>query len=557
MRSRLFVGENDDFPSRLSTLTYFNRILELQPPKVSARKFGTKISINNVRTPSSQRLSTKKLVKVRRHSSGLKSTTLTEKCENECAVDKTIVFSPGPVGLQLEPLEEDPTYGCRVVRFVDGGPKSPGQARTSGLLKPGDLVVRVEAGGIVGTTYKEIIQILKDSCAIRRLTFRSVWESTFLDSRSKLDQGRFEPKQEALEQHVDRSATPNAHNLTSEKKKDAPSISNSRDLSAVLPPVFPDTGTNIYPTPRRAKKHDNLMDITLIRSPSHIALLPHVRAQSTQSMPSQQEESDIVDGPMIIHLPNNGDMQNLSTPCCPPSPPTTCKTTSTSRESPIDQAQRPPRTLNYEIVTAEKENNGPKSRTICSSQQTPDTNAVHPHPVNDTDESYTDEDSSIISTPAKVQISLEQSQLFSPSGIKSLAKRKSLKEARNHAIVSRVFGMVYNSIAPIAASSSNAATSFRSVVSHSVAPMTASLSALDSKVGYLVAGDYDGRVENSTGELKLQVLQELNCAKLAMDVHDVATEELERNMNELAHEKVFLRADFEKKLDDARLQHVS
>lgn len=91
--------------------------------------------------------------------------------------EKTIVFAPGPVGLQLEPVNEDPFYGCRIVRFIDGGPNNPGQARKSGKIKPGDLVIKVEAEGswMGATTYDEIVNLLKISNVRRILTIQSVW----------------------------------------------------------------------------------------------------------------------------------------------------------------------------------------------------------------------------------------------------------------------------------------------------------------------------------------------------------------------------------------------
>jgi hypothetical protein len=123
-------------------------------------------------------------------------------------MDYNVIFEPGPVGLQLEPVTEDPKYGCRVVRFVDGFPKNPGQARKSGKINPGDLVVQVmvdyendnhhdmdvntstnsinSGTVIVATTYDEIIAALKRKHSKRRIiTFRSVSDPSFLDLKSK------------------------------------------------------------------------------------------------------------------------------------------------------------------------------------------------------------------------------------------------------------------------------------------------------------------------------------------------------------------------------------
>lgn len=99
---------------------------------------------------------------------------------------KTIVFEPGPIGLQLEPVREDPKYACRVIRFVDGGPKNPGQARRSGKIMPGDAIIRAEANGIVGCSYEEIMQLLTDTWATRTLIFQSMWDSSILDAPTTL-----------------------------------------------------------------------------------------------------------------------------------------------------------------------------------------------------------------------------------------------------------------------------------------------------------------------------------------------------------------------------------
>jgi hypothetical protein len=96
--------------------------------------------------------------------------------------EKSIVFKPGPVGMQLEPTLPNPQhhhpleYPATIVRFVDGGPYDPGAARSSGKLCPGDFVVRVEAEGVVGTTYYTILHLLQKSWTTRKLTFRSAWD---------------------------------------------------------------------------------------------------------------------------------------------------------------------------------------------------------------------------------------------------------------------------------------------------------------------------------------------------------------------------------------------
>lgn len=85
---------------------------------------------------------------------------------------------PGPVGLQLEPTtDSELRYVAKVARFVDGGPKNPGQARKSGAIRPGDFIILAESASLIGRTYKTIIQVLEMSHAVREITYFSPWES--------------------------------------------------------------------------------------------------------------------------------------------------------------------------------------------------------------------------------------------------------------------------------------------------------------------------------------------------------------------------------------------
>ncbi len=73
---------------------------------------------------------------------------------------------------------------------MDGGPENPGQARKYGI-KPGDFILKVEAEGKgeAGTTYNEIVNILKLSDRRRILTVQSADESQELvqDESEKKD----------------------------------------------------------------------------------------------------------------------------------------------------------------------------------------------------------------------------------------------------------------------------------------------------------------------------------------------------------------------------------
>jgi hypothetical protein len=127
-----------------------------------------------VRTPNNNSKATGKKFDSATESLPLSSSSNTT---TTAAKENTVVFVPGPVGLQLEPVNESPRYGCRVARFVDGGPNDPGQARKSGKISCGDLVLKVEAEGelMAATTYDEIIKLLQLSHKKRIITVQSIW----------------------------------------------------------------------------------------------------------------------------------------------------------------------------------------------------------------------------------------------------------------------------------------------------------------------------------------------------------------------------------------------
>ena len=160
----------------------------------NARKFGTPLRSNVDKSQRSVQssLKKKKVVRVRTPNNNSKATgkkfdSATESLPllsssnttTTAGKENTVVFVPGPVGLQLEPVNESPRYGCRVARFVDGGPNDPGQARKSGKISCGDLVLKVEAEGelMAATTYDEIIKLLQLSHKKRIITVQSIWGS--------------------------------------------------------------------------------------------------------------------------------------------------------------------------------------------------------------------------------------------------------------------------------------------------------------------------------------------------------------------------------------------
>jgi hypothetical protein len=98
---------------------------------------------------------------------------------SQFAAEQALILEPGSVGLQLEESSSQHSeyYAAKVARFVDGGPRNPGQARNCGKIRPGDFIVRVEAEGVVATTYPDILQLLlQKSWTTRTLIFRSAWD---------------------------------------------------------------------------------------------------------------------------------------------------------------------------------------------------------------------------------------------------------------------------------------------------------------------------------------------------------------------------------------------
>ena len=98
-------------------------------------------------------------------------------------IEYTIHFSPGPIGLKLEPVVRNTTseIGCRVLKFV-GSKKNeePSQAQRSGKINIGDIFVSIDGTNIMSRSYSEIIEILRVSASStkgRTITFRSVRNS--------------------------------------------------------------------------------------------------------------------------------------------------------------------------------------------------------------------------------------------------------------------------------------------------------------------------------------------------------------------------------------------
>jgi hypothetical protein len=585
--------------------------------------FGTNLSTNTARTPPSRKSSIKKIVRVRRtpKSSTSKAKRTPNSSPSRSSTEYTVVFLPGPVGLQLEPVAEDPKYGCRVVRFVDGGPNNPGQARKSGKIKPGDLVIQVEAENDVASNYEEIIQVLKKTHAKRELIFHSVWDSSFLETQSSLKlqfQSTNKPplknspprKEEGLASSTKQvpMSTPSAENASAEKSLTPFSQAEAFFLREPATPLPPPIFGSKKPLPIKPNHNemDSTMAFSLIKSPSEVVLLSHVLTNLEQRPNKREEKRVESNGPIIIPL-----TYMRASPVPPPStflpvrremsrPPLSAPPSSgTPLNSTLnDSTGNSPEQSKFVVFTpsppasggnALLATDGSTSPTIIDSPVAPHSplrltsilgspTAVHER--NSTPDSKQSTDSStpvtkakedaplstpqereklILRTPAKFIAPSDRMQTtpFSPSNVKKLS-RKNQVEKRGPRMVSRILGTVYNNVAPAVAISSYA---IGSAVASKIAPAVASSSyAIGSAVTTKIGEAIVGNSSldfQKANNLKLQLLQELSHAKASLDIQDISKQELERNMNELFRENLSLRAEFEQKLQVTRVEHVS
>ena len=193
--------------------------------------------------------------------------------------------------MQLEPVNEEPVYGCRIVRFVDGGPNNPGQARQSGKIKPGDLVMKVEAEGqlMAATTYEEIIDLLKHTHVKRILTIRSVWEDqqeTDILQQTPHDRLGFIPTRKA-------SSIKNVNTSRFQKPKNPSSLAQP-----------------VVTTPPRNNNVSRTFDADMIHSPSETVLLSQSLDDLSRISVTKSPKDLPPDGPMIASLCQNGEHGN-------------------------------------------------------------------------------------------------------------------------------------------------------------------------------------------------------------------------------------------------------
>ena len=183
-----------------------NSIAPSQPPK-QRRAFGTDLTnslVSNSKSASSTLShSQKKKVRVVRkqyenknHVSDFrKQASKSPQKHVSSAVEASdleydVAFQPGPIGLKLEPVvvSGNREIGCRVMKFIDAGVAAPGQARASGKIRPGDLLIAVDGQDVISWNYPDVITYLKlrPSSLGRQMTFRSVWEPPMKTSNNQV-----------------------------------------------------------------------------------------------------------------------------------------------------------------------------------------------------------------------------------------------------------------------------------------------------------------------------------------------------------------------------------
>jgi hypothetical protein len=146
---------------------------------------------------------------------------------------------------------------------------------------------------------------------------------------------------------------------------------------------------------------------------------------------------------------------------------------------------------------------------------------------------------------------------FSPSNVKKLSA-KYQEEQGGPRMLSKVFMAVYKNVAPVVASSTYAVGS---AVATKIVPAVASTSVaigtkVTNKLGQVIVGNSSVDFQKAN-EMKLQLLQELGDAKLALDTYDSDKQHFEQDNAKLFAENLSLRAEFEQKLHIAQVQRVS
>jgi hypothetical protein len=563
----------------------------IKPPRSTPgrRKFGTNLSTNTEQSPLGSG-SVKKVVRVRRtpKSSNLKRGTPQPSPGRQTIGEHTLSFSPGPVGLQLEPIAEDPKYGCRVVRFVDGGPNNPGQARKSGAIKPGDLVLHVEAEGIVETTYEGIVGTLRKSDLSRVIAFRSVWDTTFLETQTNL---KFQPfaKPPLIKSPLSKSTPTRSYPMTnpsplfSTPESSLP-VPSQKPQSQAESQIAPDKSTPPASLVTAIKKDTPVgtveppMDTDMVKSPSGLILL-------SAMLPKPENVTKAYSGPMIVPIKESQDpslqaesLRAMSLASVDSTSQCSIKQTTQQNYSislsagDVYDAYVLHRPVQDYPIAATKD---PQPQFSGTSENAPNCNsatqgAKH-HSLSTSDvqmlsesprestETIKQYEEPAFSSPTKTTAHNDVMSLtpFSPSNVKKLSKSKKETDPSGPRVFSRVLGSVYNNVAPALVNS----YAIGSTVATTIVPAMASSSyvigsAVTSKIGETIVGN-SSREFRKANELKLELLNELSQAKAALDIQDTDKAGLKQSMEALFRENVSLRAEFEQRLQGARIQQVS
>jgi len=206
------------------------------------------------------RSSAKKVVKVRKSATKKRNnkSRTSESQQTSLLLPKTnvrndasdlaysVIFEPGSVGLKLEPVVESMKrqVGCRVLDFADGGVEDPGQARKSGRIRPGDLLVAIDGRDVISWDYPDIIALLRRTAKAKRtrLAFRSVWTPTESTDESSKQVVSFREPEKVEEVSVSAVTPVRQRALTYQSTKDfeltqspAESVLHSHFLSGFQP----------------------------------------------------------------------------------------------------------------------------------------------------------------------------------------------------------------------------------------------------------------------------------------------------------------------------------
>ena len=533
--------------------------------------------------------------------------------------DFTVLFEPGPVGLQLEPVTEEDKNGCRVVRFVDGGPKNPGQARKSGKIQPGDLVVQVDDSKVVSKTYEEIISVLKNTKSKRSITFRSVWDPSILATPTSNQHVKVPPSSVNSTSRTPNHRETRTRGLGSTKKVlkvQTPSANPNDDRShgAIMTPFSEVESTFLRdpatpavpnflndernPSPIRHNAthlHDTTIDISMVNSPTQTVLLAsvfqdqerHPRLES-DTLPLQRSEL-IGHNKLATVKEKAGVVEPRLQAIQRPTPPASSRQLIMSPPATLSKGpnyNKPRLPMSTPLLsrggmsTPLYENANRRSST--ESPVAEDTSILaaatayvvrefcgeaNPTPLSEGSYSVgsnlktprTPYTGRLTSPPLTLDSLTAQvnSSPFSPSGVKKLttAVKSGKKQPQ---MLSRVLNKVYKDVAPAVVSSSYAVGS---TVAKSIVPAVASSSyslgsAMTTKIGEAIIGHSADELHKAN-ELKFQLLQELSHAKAALDVQDNERSDLEHSISELFRENVSMREALEKMKGEMETRQVS